>query len=219
MSARRALVAPLLALVTLLAACSSGGSAEPLPDGKEVLTRSASTMAEVKSTHFVIKVDGSLPQLGVQGAEGDLNNAGDAKGKAKTDQFGQLLEVDFVLAKGDLYVKGPTGGFQKLPGVLKSQVYDPTAILDPKRGVAEVLRSAKDAKTESVDDRTNVVTATVPKDVAASLVPGITSDVKARFTMDKASLRLQVARFELDGGSVDITLSELDKLVEVAPPA
>jgi lipoprotein LprG len=218
MSARRALVAPLFALVALVTACSSG-SGEPLPDGKEVLTRSAATMAEVKSTHFVIKVDGSLPQLGVQGAEGDLNAAGDAKGKAKTDQFGQLLEVDFVLAGGDLYVKGPTGGFQKLPGVLKSQVYDPTAILDPKRGVSEVLRSAKDVKTESVDDKVNVVSGTVPKDVAASLVPGITSDVKARFTMDKASLRLQVARFELDGGAVEIALSELDKPVEVAPPA
>jgi lipoprotein LprG len=218
MSARRALVAPLLALVTLLSACSSDPG-EPLPDGKEVLTKSAATMAEVKSTHFVIQVHGSLPELGVQGAEGDLNAAGDAKGKAKTDQLGQLLEVDFVLAGGDLYIKGPTGGFQKLPGVLKSQVYDPTAILDPKRGVAEVLRSAKDVKTESVDDKANVVSGTVPKDVAASLVPGITSDVKARFTMDKASLRLQVARFELSGGAVEITLSELDKPVEVAPPA
>ena len=220
MSARRALVAPLLAFVTLISACSSSsGSGGSLPDGREVLTKSAETMSAVKSTHFVIKVDGSLPQLGVQGADGDLNAAGDAKGKAKTNQFGQLIEVDFVLSKGDLYVKGPTGGFQKLPGVLKSQVYDPTAILDPKRGVAEVLRSAKDVKTESVDDKTNVVSGTVPKDVAASLVPGITSDVKARFTMDKASLRLQVARFELDGGAVEITLSELDKLVEVAPPA
>jgi lipoprotein LprG len=218
MSARRALVAPLLALVTLLAACSSGsGSGASLPDGKEVLTKSAETMSAVKSTHFVIKVDGNLPQLGVQGADGDLNAAGDAKGKAKTNQFGQLIEVDFVLAKGDLYVKGPTGGFQKLPGVLKNQVYDPTAILDPKRGVAEVLRSAKDVKTESVDGNTTVVTGTVPKDVAAALVPGITSDVKSRFTTE--SSRLKVARFELDGGSVEITLSDLDKAVEVTPPA
>jgi lipoprotein LprG len=218
MSARRALVAPLFALVTLLSACSSSsGPDAALPDGREVLTKSAETMAAVKSTHFVIKVDGNLPQLGVQGADGDLNAAGDAKGKAKTNQFGQLIEVDFVLSKGDLYVKGPTGGFQKLPGVLKNQVYDPTAILDPKRGVAEVLRSAKDVKTESVDGNTTVVTGTVPKDVAASLVPGITSDVKAKFTTE--SSRLEVARFDLDGGSVEITLSELDKAVEVTPPA
>jgi lipoprotein LprG len=218
MFARRALVAPLLALVTLLSACtSSSGSGEALPDGKEVLTKSAETMSAVKSTHFVIKVDGNLPQLVVQGAEGDLNAAGDAKGKAKTNQFGQLIEVDFVLAKGDLYIKGPTGGFQKLPAVLKNQVYDPTAILDPKRGVAEVLRSAKDVKTQSSANGTTVVTGTVPKDVAAGLVPGITSDVKAGFTTE--SSRLKVARFDLDGGAVEITLSELDKAVEVTPPA
>lgn len=217
MSARRALVGPLVALVTLVSACTSTPSPASLPDAKEVLAKSADTMAGVKSTHFAIKVDGDLPQLGVQGADGDLNAAGDAKGKAKTNQFGQLLEVDFVLAGGDLYIKGPTGGFQKLPAVLKGQVYDPTAILNPDRGVAKVLRSVRDPKTESSEGDTTVVSGTVPKDVAASLVPGISADVASRFTLDGS--KLKTARFELTGGSVEVALSDLDKAVEVAPPA
>jgi lipoprotein LprG len=220
MSARRALVGPLVALIALLSACSS----ETLPDGAQTLTKSAETMSTIKSTHFVITVDGDLPELGVQGAEGDLNADGDAKGRAKTNQFGQLLEVDFVLVKGDLYIKGPTGGFQKLPDLLKNQVYDPTAILNPDKGIAKVLRSVKDPKTQSADGDTTVVAGTVPKDVAAALVPGINSDVAATFTLDKASLKLQQARFALKGkdgkdASVEVALSEYDKLVKVSPPA
>jgi lipoprotein LprG len=77
----------------------------------------------------------------------------------------------------------------------------------------------KDPKTESSDGSTTVVTGTVPRDVAASLVPGISSDVASKFVMDKSSLRLQSARFELSGAAVGITLSELDKPVKVSPPA
>jgi len=222
MSARRALVGPLVALVALLSACTT--SEEGLPDGGEALTRSAETMSGIKSTHFVIKVDGELPDLGVQGADGDLNADGDAQGKAKVNQFGQLLEVDFVLAKGDLYIKGPTGGFTKLPAALAGQVYDPTSILNPDKGVAKVLRSVKDPKTTSADSATQVVTGTVPKDVAAALVPGISSDVAGTFTLDRASLKLQKAQFGLKGkdgkdASVEVALSEFDKLVKVSPPA
>jgi hypothetical protein len=43
--------------------------------------------------------------------------------------------------------------------------------------------------------------------------------VASKFVMDKDSLRLQSARFELSGAAVEITLSELDKLVKVSPPA
>lgn len=220
MSARRALVGPLVALAALLSACTS--SPENLPDGAALLTKSADAMSSVKSTHFVIKVVGELPDLGVQGAEGDLNADGDAKGKAKVNQFGQLLEVDFVLAEGDLYIKGPTGGFTKLPAALAGQVYDPTSILNPDKGVAKVLRSTKDPKTVSVDGDSSVVTGTVPKDVAAALVPGITSDVAAKFSITKD--KLSSAQFTLKGkdgkdASVEVALSDLDKSVTVSPPA
>ena len=222
MSARRALAGLLVFTFALLPGCtstssSSGGAS--LPSGAEVLSKSADTMAGVKSTHFVIKVDGSLPQLAVQDASGDLNAAGEAQGKAKTNAFGQLVELDFVLVGGDLHIKGPTGGWQKLPGALAGQVYDPSAILNPDKGVAKVLRSVKDPKTESSEGSTTVVTGTVPRDVAAALVPGISADVASKFVMDKDSLRLQSARFELSGAAVEITLSELDKLVKVSPPA
>ncbi|MFD2397254.1 LppX_LprAFG lipoprotein [Prauserella oleivorans] len=51
----------------------------------------------------------------VQSLEGDLDRSGQAKGNGTLNQLGQLVEVEFVLADDTLYLKGPTGGFQKIP--------------------------------------------------------------------------------------------------------
>ncbi|MEU4807337.1 LppX_LprAFG lipoprotein [Actinosynnema sp. NPDC023587] len=208
---RRVLVG---ALALLLAGCTSSGE---LPAGSDLLGESAAAMRSVSSTHFTIEVDGELPDVTVKDAEGDLDAEGRSKGRAKVEQFGQLLEVEYVLVGGDLYFKGPTGGFTKLPAALAGQVYDPTAILDPDRGVAKVLADAKDAKTVSAEDGGHVVEATVPKDVAAGLVPGIGGDVKATFTLKDDKVTNAV--FEpANGAKVTIALTDLNKAFTVAPP-
>ncbi|MEV0681117.1 LppX_LprAFG lipoprotein [Actinosynnema sp. NPDC050436] len=212
MSRRRVLLG---ALALLLAGCTS--SSGDLPAGSDLVGKSASAMRSVSSTHFTIKVDGELPDVTVKDAEGDLNAEGQSKGRAKVEQFGQLLEVEYVLVDRDLYFKGPTGGFTKLPAALAGQVYDPTAILDPDRGVAKVLADAKDARTVRAEDGGHVVEATVPKDVAAGLVPGIGGDVKATFTLKDD--KLTTAVFELSGGAkATIVLTDLNKTFTVAPP-
>lgn len=223
MSAHRALVGALVLSVALLSGCTSNDVAD-LPDGPGLLGKSADAIGTVKTTHFAVTVDGQLPDITVQGAEGDLTSDGDAQGKAKVNQLGQLLEVDFVLVGGDLYLKGPTGGFQKLPAALKGQVYDPSTLLNPDTGVAKVLRGVRDAKTESSDDRVYVVAGTVPKDIAAGLAPGVGSDVAGKFSITKDSSKLVSARFELTGkdgkpASVEVELSDFDKPVTVSPPA
>ncbi|NUT96329.1 MAG: LppX_LprAFG lipoprotein [Saccharothrix sp.] len=209
---RRVLVG---ALALLLAGCTS--SSGDLPDGSGVLAKSATAMRSVTSTHFTIKVDGELPNVTVKDAEGDLNSAGESKGRAKVDQFGQLIEVEYVLVESDLYFKGPTGGFTKLPAALAGQVYDPTAILNPDKGVAKVLSSATDAKTVSSDDGVTVVEATVPKDVVGGLVPGIGADVKATFSVKDDKLTNAV--FALPSGAkVTVTLSDFNKSSTIEPP-
>ena len=130
---RRALIGSLV--LALVAGCTSSGGAGAQPDGPDVLAKASAGMKSVTSTHFTIKVDGELPDVTVKDAEGDLNAAGESQGRAKVEQFGQLIEVDYVLVGQDLYFKGPTGGFTKLPAALAGQVYDPTAILDPDKGV------------------------------------------------------------------------------------
>ncbi|GAA1355036.1 LppX_LprAFG lipoprotein [Saccharothrix algeriensis] len=212
MSRRRALVG---ALALLLAGCTS--SSGDLPAGPELVDRSAAAMRSVNSTHFTIKVDGELPNVPVKDAEGDLNSAGESRGRARVEQFGQLVEVEYVLVGKDLYVKGPTGGFTEVPAALAGQLYDPTAILDPDRGVARVLGDARDARTVSSGGGVDVVEATVPRDVVAGLVPGIDSDVKGRFSL--TGDKLTEAAFELPAGAkVLISLSDFGKSFTVAPP-
>ncbi|GGP61637.1 LppX_LprAFG lipoprotein [Saccharothrix coeruleofusca] len=214
MSPRGALIGSLL--LALAAGCSS--SSQDLPAGPEVLEKSSTAMRSVTSTHFRIKVEGELPDVAVKDAEGDLDAQGRSEGRAKVEQFGQLIEVEYVLVDSDLYFKGPTGGFTKLPAALAGQVYDPTAILDPERGVAKVLASAKDARTVSAEDGVNVVEATVPRDVVAGLVPGIDADVASRFSVKDD--KLSGAVFTLPSGAkVAIDLAEFNKPVDVAPPA
>ncbi len=213
MSRRRVLVG---ALALLLAGCTS--SSGDLPAGADLLGKASAAMRSVTSTHFTVKVDGELPGVTVKDAEGDLNSKGESKGRAKVEQFGQLIEVEYVLVEKDLYFKGPTGGFTRLPAALAGQVYDPTAILNPDKGVAKVLSDAKDAKTVSSAGGASVVEATVPKGVVAGLVPGIDADVKAKLSLRDD--KLTDAVFELPSGAkVLIGLTDFNKSFTVTKPA
>ncbi|MEU5693795.1 LppX_LprAFG lipoprotein [Actinosynnema sp. NPDC020468] len=214
MVTRRALIGS-LALV-LLAGC--GSSSGELPEGSELLSQASVSMKAVSSAHFTVKVDGEVPNVPVKEAEGDLTSSGESSGRAKVEQFGQLVEVDFVLVGKDLWVKGPTGGFTKLSSALAGSVYDPTAILDPARGVAKVLGAANGAKTVSSDGGVSVVEATVPAEVAAGLVPGIDADVKARFSVRDEKLVNAVFTMP-NGAKATVDLTDLNKLVTVTPPA
>ncbi len=228
---RRATAVGVAAVLVLLAGCTSGSS-DPSPSPSttappnptELLTASATAMSKVTSAHFTLSVDGELPDLTVQKAEGDLTAAGDAQGTGTIKQFGQLIEVEFVLAEKKLYLKGPTGGFAQIPSALAGQLYDPSVILNPDKGVPAVLSSVTGATLVSSDDSTAVVSGTVPKDVVTSLVPGINSDVKATFTIEQPSAELQSAQFELNGAdgkpaTVDVQLSALNEAVTIAPPS
>lgn len=219
-----------LALTTAFAtACSSddpagGGS---LPDGAGLLKDAAASTADVTSAHFTLTVNGELKDLPVKKAEGDLTRAGGdggaAKGTVSMELMGSLFEGDFVLVDNSLYIKGPTGGWQKLPASLVRSLYDPAAILDPDRGVAHVLGSARDVKTEGTEDIDGVSTyrvkSRVAKDVVSQLVPGVTSDVDVTFWVrqDKGHQPVK-ASVGMGGPSVDVTLSDIDKQVSITAP-
>jgi lipoprotein LprG len=221
-----------LALTTAFAtACSSsdsppsdGGS---LPDGAGLLKDAAASMANVKSAHFTLTVNGDMPDLPVKKAEGDLTREGGeggaAKGTVSMELMGSLFEGDFVLVDNSVHIKGPTGGWTKLPASLVRNVYDPAAILDPDRGVAHVLESARNAKTEGTEDIDGVstykVTSKVTKDVVSQLVPGIKSDVDVTFWVRQDRGHQPVkASVKAGAPTVDVTLSDIDKQVSITAP-
>lgn len=227
---RRILLVTLALTAAVATACSSdepSSSDGNLPDGKALLQESAASTADIKSAHFTLAVNGELPGLSVKSAEGDLTRegggSGAAKGTVSMDLMGSLFEGEFVLVEDSLWVKGPTGGFQELPASMVRSLYDPAAILDPDKGIANVLKNVRDPRTEGSEDLDGVstykVTGTVTKDVVSSLVPGINSDVDITFWVRQDDGKQPVkASVKAPKGTVDVTLSDVDKQVEITAP-
>jgi lipoprotein LprG len=210
-----------------IAACTheakSAGGGTALPAGSELLTASSSAMRDLKTAHFLITAQGTIAGLALHRAEGDLTREGNAQGTAQVEQLGTNVELTFVVVGDKLWVKGPTGGYQQLPLALASTVYDPSAILDPNRGIPKVLATAKDAKTEgkeSIDGQdTYRVAATMDGTVLASVVPGASGSVPAKLWIAVDNKRLLKATFTLDGGSVTVVFSKFDAAVNISAPA
>src|SRR5450755_456825 len=227
MSTRRALAGAFALALLVLGGCSSTTTtATPTavtPAATDLLADSSSAMSSVTSAGFSLKVEGQLPSVTVQTARGVLTAAGDAKGTATIVQFGQLIEAEFVLVGGELYVKGATGGFAKVPAALAGTLYDPSAILDPGKGVAKVLASVQNPTITGSDGGAWLVGGTVPATVIGALVPGISTDVTAVFTVEMTGAQLSAATFTLNGAdgtpaTVTVELSDLNQPVSISPP-
>jgi lipoprotein LprG len=230
---RRILLVTLALTAAAATACSSEDQAAengPLPDAAGLLKDAAASMADVRSAHFTLDVNGEIPGLQVKKADGDLTREGGAAGAAKGTvsmmALGSLIEGGFVLVDDSLYIQGATGDWQKLPASFARDLYDPAAILDPKRGIAKVLGSVQNPATEGTEDINGVSTyrvgGRVTKDVVAALVPGINSDVDIVFWLQQDDGHQPVkakvlVRAEGDP-SVDVTLSDINKQVSITAP-
>jgi lipoprotein LprG len=228
----RILLGALALTAVLVTGCSSSDSPSPtgsLPDAASMLSDAAAATGAITSAHFTVQANGDVPGLSVQNLDGDLSKtggpSGSAKGTGKLSVAGQLVEVEFVLVNSSLYIKGPTAGFQKIPASLGASLYDPSAVLDPNRGISKVLSNMRNPKTEGKEDvsgtPTYKVSGTIAKDVLAGLLPGLQSDADITFWLREDGKHLPVkASAKLpNSASVDVTLSDVDKPVTVTPPA
>jgi lipoprotein LprG len=243
MRTRRILVlcAALAAIGTLAAGCQNGSDASTAgstgsssstanpPSAAALLRTSSSSTQDVTSVQFNLTITGNLPAVPVHSATGSLNSAGQAKGNAEISELGQLMQVDFVLTDDTFYLKGPTGGYQKIPASEAESLFDPTAILDPKRGVANVLANIQNPRsqgTETVNGTaTDKITGKVSSAVVSQLVPGITSDVSATLWLAQDAKALPAkAEFSVpttaggSGATVEVTLSNYNQPVSVSAP-
>lgn len=239
MLSRRILFAllALLALVAVLASGCTSDDAKPdqaakLPDAAGLLTDAAAATKKVTSTHFNLQVTGQVAGLDVKSADGDLTSEGGkggaAQGTANLSSGGQLIETQFVLVDDAFFVKGPTGAFTEVPAAFASQLYNPATILDPAKGVANVLANVKNAKTQAAEDVAGAaaykVTGKVTKEVIAGLVPGTETDVDVTLWLaqegDHLPLKASVALPGKDGqpATVVVTLSEINEPVSITAP-
>jgi len=227
-------VLALFSLLVVLASCtdkpatSGSQTADNLPAGDALVKESAAAMREIKTAQFLITAEGAVAGLSLHRAEGTLTREGSAKGTAQIEQSGSNVELSFVIVGDKIYLKGPTGGYQALPLTLAATVYDPSAILDPDRGIAKVLSSATDAKTEaseSVDGKAawRVAATTTAADLA-TIIPGVTGSVPGKVWIDSSDKRLLKAAFALPdagdakGGTVTVTFKEFDAPATISAP-
>ncbi|HEY4018340.1 MAG TPA: LppX_LprAFG lipoprotein [Pseudonocardiaceae bacterium] len=224
----------LSAALVVVAGCTGGAgntAATTTTQGAQALLHTSSaSMSAVTSVQFSLAVAGDLSAVPVHNATGSLTKAGDAKGSAQITEFGQLVQVDFVLIGDTFYIKGPTGGYQKLSASLAKSLFDPTAILDPNRGIAHVLASVQNPQPAGGDTVNGTavtkVTGKVSGQVAGQLVPGISTDVNATLWLADDAKALPVkAEFVVpttagkSGATVDVTLTNYNQPVTVTAPA
>jgi len=129
----------------------------------------------------------------------------------------------FVIIGTDLYLRGPTGGFQKLSTSSAFLVYDPTVILDPNRGVAAVLAGGTAATTEAREQVEGVdsyrVQATFPGQTLSAVAPGVTEDSTGQMWIATDGFRLVQARFTLtDNAVITVRFSDYDAPADITPP-
>jgi lipoprotein LprG len=218
--------AVLVGAALLVSGCSSGSSGSKSKPAGPIMTQAATAMRAVTSLSFAITTTGN--PIKVKSATGNLLKNGNATGNVQVSELGALLQLDLTIVGDTVYVKGLTGGYQKMSRASVTSIYDPTAVLDPNRGVVPLLSTATNATTDgtqSVDGHTcDHVHATLAGAIVKNLVPGVSQNLPAWLWIDHSSHRLiktvvtVPAKGSNKGGTVTITFSNFNTPFTITPP-
>ncbi|GAA2592215.1 LppX_LprAFG lipoprotein [Dactylosporangium fulvum] len=229
-------VAALAAVLVALTGCTSKSDKKDgtdaadanLPAAEGLLKESAAAMGNIKTAKFLITADGTIAGVALKRAEGVLTREGSAQGTAQVEQMGTTAELSFTIVGQTVWLKGATGGYQQLPLALAASVYDPSAILNPDKGIAKVIGTATEGKTEAAESvegqDTYRVSAKFPAEHLSNVVPGVTGSVPGKLWIAKDGKRLIKATFDLPavgdakGGTVIVTFKEFDATVNISAP-
>ena len=185
-------------------------------------------MREVRTGRFELEVKGKLGGLEVRHAEGVMSRDGRASGTVDLEEAGQLVEFDVIFVRGTVYLKGPTGPFQSVPSELAGTVYDPTDLLNPSKGLARLLETARKPRTLGRGDVIGTdafrVSATLDGHVLGPLVPNpVPPTVQATLWIgsDEPHLLRTETTVPAGGGrntDLSLTISDFDAPVDITPP-
>jgi lipoprotein LprG len=214
--------------VALVVGCSSSSStsSEPLPDAAGLLQQSAQTTKGLKSAHLEITVTGKIEGLPVKKLTGDLTNvpATAVQGNATITMGGSDVDAGLVVIDGTLYASlSPNSWLDLGPA---ADIYDPSVILNPDSGLANILTNFSDPKSESSETVNGVqtikVTGNISADAVNKLVPvKATGPVPGTAWIQKDGDH-NLVQAEIDpssGNSIQMTLSNWNTPVTVTKPA
>jgi lipoprotein LprG len=192
-----------------------------------LLKESTASTRALKSIHLDLTVEGQINNFPIKTLSGDLTQSPAVAGQGNTKLTFQGSDVDakFVVIDSNLYVA--LSGDSYIDMGPAADVYDISAILNPDKGLANVLANFSDPKSESTETVNGVETVKVTGQVSADAVNAIAPPIKASGPVPGTAWiekdgdhKLVQAKLEpSDGTSVQMTLSDWDKPVTVTKPA
>jgi len=212
------------AVLLTAAGCQGGDGDADLPAGDQLLAAAADEMAQVETVAVLIEADTNVADLPLRQVDGVITRTGEAEGTAQVEQLGQRVELRFVVVD-DTFHYQLFGGWQQLPLAEASEFYDPSAILDPDRGLAQLLRTATDATVQRRDGDLYEVTATFGAAGLAGLLPGMPDGTEGTVWIGVDRPLLHRARVPVpaeagggEAGTLSVTLSDFDQPVTISAP-
>jgi lipoprotein LprG len=213
----------------LVVGCSSSSSKsnEPLPDAAGLLQQSAQTTKNLKSGHLEITVNGKIEGLPIKKLSGDLTNvpATAVQGNATITMGGSDVDAGLVVIDNTLYASlSPNSWLDLGPA---ADIYDPSTILNPNTGLANILSNFSDPKSESTETVNGVETVKVTGKVSADAVNKLIPDLKvtdavpgtAWIEKDGDHNLVQAEIDPASGTSIQMVLSNWNTPVTVTKPA
>jgi lipoprotein LprG len=230
MSSSRARFACLLQIVLALAftaGCGGGGSAKN-PAGGQLLQQAADVLRTVNSLSFTLRTTGD-PQVNVKSVDAKLLRNGNSQGSVQVTELGMPIQLDFVVLGKTVHFKGLTGGWQQEPLTKVAGIYDPSAVLDPDRGLVQLLLTATGASTRGQDKVAGQncyrVHATLAQASLARLVPGMSANAPADIWVAAADHHVLKAQVQVPSksggkpGAVTVAFADFGKPFPISAPA
>lgn len=222
-----AVLAALFATAALFVAGCSSKPTEKLPDAPGLIQQSIQATKGLKSAHLEISVNGKIDGLPVKKLTGDLTNVPTVaiSGNSTISMGGSDVDIQLVVLEGTLYAAlTPNNWLDMGPAV---DIYDPSVILNPDTGLANMLASISDAKSQASETINGVNTVRIAGKVTADAVNKLIPQIKATGSIpatvwvgkDDPHQLVQAKVEPSEGNSVQLTLSDWDKPVTVVKPA
>lgn len=235
-----AVTSALVAAALVLPGCSTSDSGtkdakDTAPgtsaDAEQLVTDAAEAISVVTGLHLDLTTEGKVPNLAVIKLDGDISSQPQtvATGDATLIVGQKNVDTKFVYVDGHLYsdVGDPGGKFTDFGD--GASIYDVSTILDPSKGLANVLTNLKDPKVEGTEDIAGIPTTRVSgtsstDDIMAlsgsRLAPKeeLTLPTTVWIASDGSNLPVKAQIVAGEGGLVTLNLSDWGKKVEATKP-
>jgi lipoprotein LprA len=235
-----AVVAAALAAVFAISGCSSsnkstgGGGSSPSAgssDAANMVKQAADAMRTVTGMHLVVAVKGDVPNLSLTKLDGDVaSQPQSAATGSVTLMVGQKpVDAKFIFVDGHLYSDVADPGAKYTDYGDGVSIYDVATLLDPQRGLANILANLKNAKEGGTDQVNGVATTKITGTSSSNDVARLagrrlgpenqtTTPTTVWIASDGTHHLVQLQIVPVENSTVTLTMSDWGKQVTATKP-